>query len=291
MSFDQSEFDIRCEWGESGLRELLPDSRVVVIVDVLSFSTCVKVATSRGAVIFPYSWKDETAPLYARSVNAELVSLKRRSDAFSLSPVSLLSILPGIRLVVPSPNGASLSLQTGTLPTIAGCLRNSAAVARVLQTYGTGITVIPAGERWPDGELRPALEDWLGAGAILRHLSGRRSPEAEGAIALFERFRDDLPTALKQSGSGKELIAKGFEADVELAALLDVSETVPWLCNRAYVSSQGSLLDDRHLNMGDPLVQSLNAGFPIGVINGEQTARDRNLAILLQDFCERVALM
>ena len=38
MYFDQGSFDIRCEWGMEGLQELLPDSRAVVIVDVLSFS-------------------------------------------------------------------------------------------------------------------------------------------------------------------------------------------------------------------------------------------------------------
>lgn len=60
MTFDQAEFKIRCEWGERGLRQLAPISQAVVIVDVLSFSTCVEIATSCGATVFPYRWKDET---------------------------------------------------------------------------------------------------------------------------------------------------------------------------------------------------------------------------------------
>lgn len=54
MNFDQAEFKVRCEWGEKGVVQLAPISDVVVIIDVLSFSTCIDVANSRGAIVFPY---------------------------------------------------------------------------------------------------------------------------------------------------------------------------------------------------------------------------------------------
>jgi 2-phosphosulfolactate phosphatase len=232
MTFAQAEFQIRCEWGEQGIRQLAPISEAVVIVDVLSFSTCVDIATSQGATVFPYRWKDESALDYARSVQAELASLERRTDCPSLAPSSLLTLLPQSRLVLASPNGASLSLLTGNTITITGCLRNCEAVARFLRTYKT-IAVIPAGERWPDQSLRPAIEDWIGAGAILSYLQGQLSPEAEAAIAAFENYQRSS-RRLHQCSSGKELIAKGFAADVELAAQLNVSDGVPLLTNAAY---------------------------------------------------------
>ena len=34
MTFDQSGFDVRCEWGENGVRHLAPGADVVVIVAV-----------------------------------------------------------------------------------------------------------------------------------------------------------------------------------------------------------------------------------------------------------------
>ena len=37
MTFDQQEFDIRCEWGEQGVAHLAPISDVCIIVDILSF--------------------------------------------------------------------------------------------------------------------------------------------------------------------------------------------------------------------------------------------------------------
>lgn len=68
MIFKQSEFYRRCEWGYHGVIQLAPTSNAVVIFDVLSFSTSGEIATSNGAVIFPYKWKDESALDYAKSL-------------------------------------------------------------------------------------------------------------------------------------------------------------------------------------------------------------------------------
>lgn len=57
----EANFDVRCEWGENGIRELLPGSEVVIIVDVFSFTTSVDVAVSRGVEVFPFQWGEDTA--------------------------------------------------------------------------------------------------------------------------------------------------------------------------------------------------------------------------------------
>lgn len=239
MFFNQSEFELRCEWGKQGVTQLAPISDVVVIVDVLSFSTCVEIATNNGAIIFPYQWKDDSARDYAKSVQAELAKHERASNnGYSLSPTSLTKILAGTKLVLPSPNGSSLTLLTGTTPTLSGCLRNSEAVAKFAQEYGDKIAVIPAGERWEDGTLRPAIEDLIGAGAILSYLDGRLSPEADAAVAVFHSFQNNLLAYLKKCSSGKELIAHGFESDVELAGNINVSDCVPLFSYNAYVKAE-----------------------------------------------------
>jgi 2-phosphosulfolactate phosphatase len=65
MFFGQQEFDIRCEWGSAGLGQFVSHSDAIIIVDVLSFSTCVDIAVGRGASVYPYRWKDASALAYA----------------------------------------------------------------------------------------------------------------------------------------------------------------------------------------------------------------------------------
>ena len=241
--FDQQEYEVRFEWGLPGVEALAPVSDVVIIVDVLSFTTCVDIACGRGAAVFPYRGSLETLPAFAADRDAEFATKGRgHGGAYSLSPSSLLSIPKGTRLVLPSPNGSTLSLATGDVPTIAGCLRNARAVAKRAGALGQRISVIAAGERWPErGLLRPGIEDLLGAGAIISHLDGTRSPEAETVAAAFRAAKDNLLDILRGCGSGKELIGRGFETDVELAAKLNVSEAAPILVDRAYrVQSEDS---------------------------------------------------
>jgi len=233
--FNQTEFEIRCEWGMAGVTHLAPISDVVIIVDVLSFSTAVEIATSRGAIVYPYRGDD--AEIYAQEIGAILAAKPGRSG-YSLSPSSLIDIEADTLLVLPSPNGSTLTLGTGNTPTLAGCLRNYTAVAQAAMGYGSNIAVIPAGERWLDESrsLRPAYEDWIGAGAIISQLSGSLSPEARAARAAFLDIasQGELEELLRASGSGKEHVGRNMAANVPLAAALDVSDCVPVLVDGAY---------------------------------------------------------
>ena len=236
MTFDQQEFDVRFEWGERGVNELAPLSDVVVIVDVLSFSTSVEIAVNQGAVVWPCRWREERAAAFAASIGAILADPARSQTQYSLSPTSLRQLAPGTRLVLPSPNGATLSLVATSAHVLAGCLRNARATARAALHLGKTITVIAAGERWrEDHSLRPALEDLIGAGAILSELQGTLSPEARSAVSAFRGLEPELGLALRQCSSGKELIERGHPSDVELAAQLNVSDCVPLLRDAAFV--------------------------------------------------------
>ena len=184
---------------------------------------------------YPYRGKRELAQAYADSVGALLADFNRETQSgFSLAPSSLVTIPAGTRLVLPSPNGSTLTLATGDVPTFAASLRNVNAVASALRQLGRRISVIPAGERWQDGSLRPALEDLLGAGAIIQQLPGSKSPEAEMAVATYARFANELRQTIWQCGSGKELVGRGVAEDVELAVALNVSDAVPRLVEGAY---------------------------------------------------------
>jgi 2-phosphosulfolactate phosphatase len=238
--FNQTEYRIRFEWGEEGARRLAPISDVVVVVDVLSFTTCVEIVVSKESVVFPYRYKDQSAVTFARSVGAELAD--KRGKTPSLSPSSLFNLRPGSCIVLPSPNGSTCTVvaaQAGA-SVIAGCLRNASAVAAYIkQHYPTGtISVVACGERWPNGHLRPSFEDLIGAGAILNDFETEQlSPEAKSSVGAFRYVESNIQNTLSECASGRELISKGFPMDVTIASELNVSEVVPILKNGAYTKA------------------------------------------------------
>jgi 2-phosphosulfolactate phosphatase len=233
--FSQEAWACRCEWGRVAVAALAP-ADVTIVIDVFSFTTCVDVAVARGAAILPYAWNDATAADFALAHRAELAG-RRRTARYSLAPASYLEAPAGLRCVLPSPNGAHVTLAAAPTASVllAGSLRNARAVADAARQLGSCFNLIPAGERWPDGSLRPALEDWLGAGAILRWLPGPRSPEAESALALFERYVDEIVAVLEGCGSGRELAGRGHDQDTFIAGDLNVSACVPRFDGVAFV--------------------------------------------------------
>ena len=235
--FAQEYAACRCEWGTEGLAALAP-ADVTIIVDVLTFTTCVDVALGAGGAILPYRWDDPTAADYAARNKAELAG-KRRLARYSLAPDSYVDAPAGLRCVLPSPNGARMTLEAAARSDVllAACLRNAEAVATTAERLGQTINVIPCGERWPSGALRPALEDALGAGAVLAHLAGKRSAEAEACVALFERHKAALRDVLARTSSGRELESRGHIRDKEYAAALNASGLVPRFDGVAYVAA------------------------------------------------------
>lgn len=208
--FDQHRYQVRLEWGADGLRRLAP-ADVVVVVDVLRFSTTVTDAVARG----------ESVPL---DDDAHAVSLNGAAIAAAADEAS----------------GAVVLL---------GCLRNASAVARAIlerqRSRGdrTSIAIIAAGElagREPGAPLRFAVEDQLGAGAIVDALGAlgvdHTSPEAAAAGEAFRGLRGAVRHLLTASGSGQELLDLGRRDEVLNAAAVDAADVVPVLRNGVFVA-------------------------------------------------------
>lgn len=236
----ESAGEIRCEWGVGGVAAL-HGCRTFIVVDVLSFTTCVSIAVGRGAVVFPFAWRDQAAVEFARGQQALLAGTRGQGATPSLSPASLQTLAPGARLVLPSPNGAVVTLAAQAHGhVLAGCLRNRAAICARAAALGGPFAIVPAGERWADGSLRPAVEDLAGAGAIAALLPGTRSIEAAAAVAVWgAMLARQLPLALAASVSGRELVTRGFADDVAIAAQLDCDHVVPQLIDGAFRAQPG----------------------------------------------------
>ena len=105
-----------------GATLLARSCRVLVVMDVLRFTTAAEIAVSQGG--------PGGAPAVAGARGGG--SRPGRSRAvLPLSPVSLLGIPAGTRLELASPNGATVTLAVAGAGAVvlAGCLRNASAVA------------------------------------------------------------------------------------------------------------------------------------------------------------------
>src|SRR6185312_10306252 len=195
--YRQDTADIRFDWGTIGAAAIAPGADVMVVVDVLSFTTTLSVAVDSGVEVFPYRFRDASAATFAASKSAVLAvgRSERFDDEVSLSPLSVRTAAePGgvldanPRLVLPSPNGSAICRQlaeTGTT-VVGACLRNAPAVASWIREQRFDVVgVVAAGERWPGELLRPAVEDLWGAGAVIAGLTGSLSPEAGAAAAAW----------------------------------------------------------------------------------------------------------
>ncbi|WP_282838194.1 2-phosphosulfolactate phosphatase [Microbacterium flavum] len=202
--FDQSRYQVRLAWGASGLDMLAP-ADVVIVVDVLRLSTTVAARLDAGEDV-PLDAAAHATSLNGAAVAAHAAQLAHR-------PVVLL-----------------------------GGLRNASAAARAAlaeQTRRgarTSIAVIPAGElagRRPGAPLRFAVEDLLGAGAVVDALGAlgidHTAPDAAAAAEAFRGLRGATRHLLTASGSGQELVERGARDEVLAAAEVDASASVPVL--------------------------------------------------------------
>lgn len=200
--FDQSTYQVRLDWGVDGLVRLAP-ADIVIVVDVLRFSSTVVRAVERG----------------------EDVPLDAAAHAVSINGAAV----------------AEAAARSGALVLVGG-LRNASAVAAAvlaeqeLRGARTSVALIAAGERTGSetgSGLRFAVEDQLGAGAVVDALGARgidhTSPDAAVAAESFRALRRAVTHLLTASGSGLELIARGERDDVLAAAALDAASVVPVL--------------------------------------------------------------
>lgn len=243
--YAQDGFRVGFDWATTGAAAV-PGS-ITAVVDVLSFTTAVTVAADLGIEVYPYRWRDESTVAYAKQYDAALAV--GRSEAgpgqVSLSPVTVRQARGIKRLVLPSPNGSTISQQLSDAGTtvIAVSLRNRAAAAewvskRLAEDPQLTVVAIAAGERWKDGSLRPAVEDLWGAGGFLAALDvDGFSPEARAAAAAYKDAEQDLQTLLHDCAGGRELTQYGFAQDVAIAAELDSSRSVPVLRDGKLIAS------------------------------------------------------
>jgi 2-phosphosulfolactate phosphatase len=214
---------VELAWGVAGVHTLRQDCDVLVLVDILSFTTAVSVAVSCGASVRPLALGEQLPGI----APGDVLAGPRDGPGPTLSPMSLRGLQPGQRLVLASPNGAALAASLNGVPAVAAALRNTGAVVEWLRSRGGRVGIVAAGEHDDDAFWRPSYEDALGAGAIVARLGARCSPQAQAAAVAFRAAEARLADCLRDCRSGAELVTSGFADDVTMAAELDADTVVP----------------------------------------------------------------
>ena len=212
--FDQSSYQVRFEWGVVGLQRLAP-ADIVVVVDVLRFSSTVTDAAAAG-----------------RTVSLTDAATWSRNGAAVATAAQASTVL------------------LGSLRNAAAVARTVLEIQNRRQQR-TSVSVIAAGELTDADDLRFAVEDLLGAGTIIAALSDlgadHTSPEAAAACESARGLRRAMRHLLTASGSGKELSA-GVEATARIeaaglvptepaaAAEVDATDVVPVLEGGSFVA-------------------------------------------------------
>ena len=119
---------------------------------------------------------------------------------------------------------------------ISASLRNRQAVAEwVLSRQGDKgerfmIAIVAAGDLWPSGQLRVAVEDLFAAGALIDALADIGidycSPEAAAASAAFTGLSNATGHLIGASAGGRDLTERGLRSEVDFAIDRDASTEV-----------------------------------------------------------------
>ena len=244
--FDQAPFQCRMDWGARGAKEASERGDIIIVVDVLSFSSAITNAVHNGVVIYPFPRTGDINE-YGKLVDAEVCILERsRARELGLPSLSATSFNEshrGKKYIVSSINGATCVKAANERNFIfIGCLLNAQAIANVVNQIQKekklNITVVACGERWSGindepKELRPSIEDNLGAGAILELLGGSKSPEARVCISAYQNSKTELKELIVDSSSGRELKAMEFSEDVDFCSQINIYKEVPVLVQDA----------------------------------------------------------
>jgi 2-phosphosulfolactate phosphatase len=213
-------------------RDLLPShtqDKSVAVFDVLRATTSIAAALAVGVAeirIFPDT--DSAARAAAaygqnRILCGEVNCLAPPGFDLGNSPRAFTrSLHAGATAFLSTTNGTRAIIAARRAPTIlTGAIVNATAVARALARFARPITLVCAGTAG-----QPALEDLIGAGAVLNallNLSAAVPSTDDARIALrqFQLAGDNLRQAIAESTGARNLIAVGLDDDIDFCARLD----------------------------------------------------------------------
>ena len=210
--------------------------RAVAVVDVIRATTTIVIALHHGcAGIIPVRALGEARAVARTLGSGGLLAGERgaaKAVGFELgnSPAEYgRERVGGKTVVLTTTNGTrAFRAVDGAQALIAAAFPNASAAARWLKRTGLDVLIVCAGKHG-----RFCLEDAVGGGMLIDRLlnisdrSVELSDAARAAHQLFAADRNDLLTMLQGCEWGRTIIQKGFGADLEICAQVDLTDVVP----------------------------------------------------------------
>jgi 2-phosphosulfolactate phosphatase len=207
---------------------------VAVVIDLLRASTTIVAALANGArCVIPCGDVDDALRIAGEySAGEVLLGGERggvRIEGFDLdnSPAAYTAErVAGKTVLFTTTNGTAALLRAQKADRVLiGSLVNRRALVRELLSESTSVNLVCAGT-----EGFVTAEDVLAAGAIAAELdavAGGTTSNADTALVARELWnacessKERLRSVLRQSRGGRNLVALGFDADIEFAARVD----------------------------------------------------------------------
>ncbi|MBM4307081.1 MAG: 2-phosphosulfolactate phosphatase [Deltaproteobacteria bacterium] len=211
--------------------------KTVVVIDVLRATSVIVHATSQGVLeIIPVATVEEAFekakdfPPGSTLLGGERGSKKIEGFDLGNSPREYIAEkVRGKRLILTTTNGTKAfhSVSSGK-KVIAGSFFNIGAITKVCLDMNQNVLLYPSG----DGG-RFSLEDTICGGMLIDRIvktegdSIALTDAAHSAHILYQRFEANLIDVFYASIHGRDLVAKGFEADLAYCAQVDIIDIVP----------------------------------------------------------------
>jgi 2-phosphosulfolactate phosphatase len=219
----------------------------VAVIDVIRATTTITMALHHGcAGVIPVRTLNEARAVARRLGESILLAGERnaeRATGFELgnSPAEYgRERVKDKTIVLTTTNGTrTFQAVLGAQAVVACSFLNVSAAARWLTKTELDILIVCAGRQG-----RFCLEDVVGSGMLIDRLLNipDRACElrdaARTAHQLFVAYRDDLLGMLQACEWGRHIMQKGFGADLEICAQVDLTDIVP-------VMQEGRLIAER----------------------------------------------
>jgi len=220
--------------------ELYFTGKTSVVIDVLRASSTIVTAFSNGAKeIVPVATVEFAVKVSGGMFGGQTLLGGERNtkkiEGFALgnSPLEYEEkIVNGKSIVFYTTNGTKALAKAKFSENLFVCsFLNLNAVARHLVSLNNNVEIICAGRN-----NFFSLEDTVCAGKLAAEIISMNkqvelNDSVSAALALNEKYGNDLLSMLKQSEHGKLLVENGFDEDLTYCAQLNVSEVIPYFAN------------------------------------------------------------